>query len=89
MRPEAVGDRVAVGEDRSCGRVHVAVVGEVGLERPEQIGVVAAVVGDERLDGLLVEAADLVGVGRHRPEQQSVDAVVDLGAELVGDAVVA
>ena len=61
---------------KSCLLVvgHVAVVVEEGLERSDQLGAVLLVVGDQRRDGLRVEALQLGRVLAHRGQQQPVGA---------------
>jgi hypothetical protein len=61
-------------------------VGEVGLDRAQEVGAVLAVVGHERLDRIVVEAPHLVGIGGQGAEQQAVDAVADPLLELFGHA---
>ena len=84
-----MGDGVAVRVEGARRGVHVAVVVQVGLERAEQVGVVLAVVGDQGLDGVLVEAAHLLRLGGEGAEQQAVDAVADPVGELLGHPLVA
>ncbi len=78
-----------MGEDGARGRVRVAVVGEIGLERAEQVGAVLAIVLDQGLDGVAVEAPDLLRARGERAEEQAVDAAPDPVLELVGEALVA
>ena len=58
---EAVADRVAVREEALGGAGDVAVGVEEGLDGRDEVGRVLLVVGDERLDGLGVEALQLGG----------------------------
>jgi hypothetical protein len=69
---------VAVRVDRLGGRVHVAVVGQVGLDRADQVGRVLLVVADQRCHGVVEEAAHLLRVAGQHPEQQPVGALADL-----------
>jgi hypothetical protein len=75
---EAVGHGVAVGVDGRRRRVHVAVLLEVGLEGPDEVRAVLVVVAHERGDGVLVEGADLLGMGGQHAEQQPVGARADV-----------
>ena len=63
---------MAVGVDRRRGRVHVAVLLEVGLERAHEVGRVLVVVLDDRRDRVLVERAHLLRVRGEHAEQQPV-----------------
>ena len=76
-----------VGVDRRGGRVHVAVLLEVGLERAHEVGRVLVVVLDDRRHRVLVERAHLLGMGGEHAEQQPVRARADvLGDRDVGAA---
>ncbi len=71
--------------DRRRRRAHVAVRGEVGLERADEIGAVLVVIAHGRCDRVLVERAHLLGVRREHPEQQAIRALIDvLGDRLAG-----
>lgn len=80
---------MAVRVGRARRGVHVAVVGEVGLDRPQEVRAVLAVVGHERLDRVLVEAPHLVRVGGQGAKQEPVDAVPDSLLQVVDEALVA
>ena len=80
---------MAVGVDRRGGRVHVAVLVEVGLERADEVGPVLVVVADDRGDGVLVEAADLLGVRGEHAEQQPIGAGPDVGDAAAWDVALA
>ena len=66
---EPVADRVAVGDQPGGGGVDVGVAVEERRQRPEQVGLVLLVVGDQRPDGLAVEALELGRVAHVRQQQ--------------------